>query len=51
MSWHCLDNFFGLVPHPILPERDDRAVPAMPLIVKTTIVAEIMHDLPIKVQH
>jgi hypothetical protein len=49
MGSHCLENFFGLVRRSSL--GDDRAVTAMRIIVKATIVAEIMHDLGIDVHH
>jgi hypothetical protein len=49
MGSHCLENFFGLVRRSSL--GDDRAITAMRIIVKATIVAEIMHDLGIEVHH
>jgi hypothetical protein len=49
MGSHCLENFFGIVRRHSL--GDDRAISAMRIIVKATIVAEIMHGLGIEVHH
>jgi hypothetical protein len=49
LGTHCLENFFGFVRQNA--RADDRAVTALRLIARTTLVSITMHDLGIKVVH
>jgi hypothetical protein len=49
MGTHCLENFFGLVHLSSL--ADDRSVTALRIIVKANMVAQVMHELDMKVCH
>jgi hypothetical protein len=49
MGTHCLENFFGLVRRS--SHGDDRAVTAMRIIVRASLVARTMHELNIAVKH